>query len=180
MGWGLAAVVCGVAIIGGIRYSAVFDDWGFAKRAQPSIIQAVVDQAQQEREGAESLEDAMKDFTGEPEDESLKNMSRTDCLIFGYTVNQEGEVRGLLLAGVVESKLNYVGKLSFKDLPPEVQSSIRGRFQELKRKKSFIKVPFAARWLEPRLMCTIAYAGWGDDKLMRHPRFVQLLADANR
>jgi hypothetical protein len=179
MSWGLTAAVSAVTIVGGINYMAIFDDWGFEKRAQPTIIQAVVDQARREGEGAESLEDAMNEFTGKPgEDEPAENLTYADCLVFGYTANQEGEVRHLLLAGVVESKLKFVGKLSFADLPAETQATIGARLPKLGRKKSFVKIPLAAKWLEPKIMCTIGFAGWGDDKLMRHPRFVRLLADA--
>jgi hypothetical protein len=180
LGWGGAAVFSAVAIVGGIRYSAIFDDWGFEKRAEASIVQAVVDQARRDREADGSLEDAMKDFTGEDADKEPEATTRTDCLIFGFIAGQRGEIQSMLLAGVVDGQLRHVGKISFENLPPETRDLLQGRFKTLERKRSFVKVPFAARWLEPVLMCRIAYAGWGEDKQMRHPRFIQVLADAKR
>jgi len=67
LSWGVTASLCALLVIGGIRYSAIFD-WGIEKPAEANLVQAIVDEARQEQDGgAESLEEAMNDFVGDEE-----------------------------------------------------------------------------------------------------------------
>ena len=103
-----------VAVIGGVRYSAIFDDWGFEKQATPNLLNEITKQAREhEGEGADSLEDAVNDFAGEeePVEEEPVIVERfaMDCLIIGYTGNSPDKFDGLVLAALLRGRLQYVG-----------------------------------------------------------------------
>jgi hypothetical protein len=56
-GWGLTAIMGAILVVGGIRFSAIFDDWGFEQPAQKNLVEAIVSEARRQKEaGAESLE----------------------------------------------------------------------------------------------------------------------------
>jgi len=58
-----------------------------------------------------------------------------------------------------------------------------GRFQKLARSSSPFDRPLAGRaakgvhWIEPKLVAEVAFGGWTDDKILRHPRFEGLRED---
>ncbi|MDA0831986.1 MAG: hypothetical protein O2955_14765 [Planctomycetota bacterium] len=54
MSWGVAAIIAAMTLIGGIRYSAIFDDWGFVPHAQVNLVQEIVEQAR-EAEGGPTI-----------------------------------------------------------------------------------------------------------------------------
>lgn len=182
LGWGAVAMVCAVTIIGGVRYSAIFDDWGVEKRAAPNIVQSIVKQAREEREGADSLEDAMNDFVGEVEEEEeqiekAKPLEKLDCVIVGYTRSGDGSLGTLLVASVLNQKLKYVGRIFAKDVPEEIREDLMDRMPTLERKRPFVKCPYSGTWLQPVLMCRVAFKEWGFGKRMKSPELREMLAD---
>ena len=67
--WGIAA-----AVIGGVRYNAIFDAWGIVyEKKGDSMVQKMVSEARRDREPPdESLEDSINDFVGDVDaDEAL-------------------------------------------------------------------------------------------------------------
>jgi hypothetical protein len=187
----LTAAFCAVVIVGGLNYSAIFEDWGAKKRAAPSIVQAITDQARQEREGgADSLEDAINDFAGEDEEKekaaAAENLQPIDCLIFGYTTHgkrPEDPFSTILLGAMIDEQIKFVATLSAHELPQEAQDELNRRMHTLRRKSPFVPVPLttewakSAHWLKPKLMCQVAFKGWSNTHKLRDPVFKQLLGD---
>lgn len=71
--WCLTAMLSAVTIVGGIRYSAIFDDWGFEQPQNTNLLQEAVAEAKknakkQAQKGAQSVEAAVKELTGEAEE----------------------------------------------------------------------------------------------------------------
>jgi hypothetical protein len=65
--WGIACVVFAAAVIAGVRYNAIFDDWGIVyEKKGDSMVQKMVSEARRDREPPdESLEDSINDFVGD-------------------------------------------------------------------------------------------------------------------
>ena len=65
--WGIACVVFAAAVIGGVRYNAIFDDWGIVyEKKGDSMVQKMVSEARRDREPPdESLEDSINGFVGD-------------------------------------------------------------------------------------------------------------------
>ncbi|MGH7127214.1 MAG: hypothetical protein ACREJB_06310 [Planctomycetaceae bacterium] len=182
--WGLTATIAAATLIGGINYLAIVEnDWGVEKRAQRNLVHEIVDKAKEEKgEGADSLEDAMNDFTGEgAEDENAENKAVprvvAECLVVGYTATPDGEVHWLYLASLVNNRLKYVGYITADTLPEQERKKLKFRLPVLKRDKPFVKVPYTGTWLEPRILCEIEYAGLSDEGTLTDPKFRRMLAE---
>lgn len=185
-GWSLTAVMGAVVIIGSIPYSAVFDDWGFKKRAEVNLVQEIVSQARTNRgEGEEDLEGAMKDFVGkaegeieeEPVPEEVVQRENADCVVMGYT-KLDGEIDRLHLATMFKSKLTYVGSIKFSTLPASEQSGLRERMLHYRQSSPITKANVArATWLKPVIMCRISYEKQGKKGMMEKIEFSEMMAD---
>jgi len=146
--WGFTAAFCAITVIGGIRYSALVDDWGFKKRAAASLAdeirKSLVDKANEE-DGADTMEDAVKDLAGkdgeseteEPTtaaEESELDMLTSECVVIGYNTDRaNGNVSELLLGSVVDGELKYVGSVT-EGIPEGVQQQLLQKLPPLERK----------------------------------------------
>jgi len=192
--WGFTAAFCAITVIGGIRYSALVDDWGFKKRAAPNLMEEIrkslVDKANED-EGADTLEDAVKDLAGEEgesdsekkdpetaaEEESELDMLTSECVVIGYNTDRSnGNVSELLLGSVVDGELKYVGSVT-EGIPEGVQQQLLQKLPPLERKTAFIKCPHDAVWVKPVIGCKAGFKSWTEDKLMQQPVFKELLAE---
>ncbi|MEX0703619.1 MAG: hypothetical protein WD069_16100 [Planctomycetales bacterium] len=179
-GWGLAGIVCGLAIVGGIRYSALFDDWGIKAGAKRNLVNAITERARAKQGGAGSLSDALDDFAGEKEDESAAKipLQSIDCLIFGYTKLGADDFGSILLATDVEGDLKYVGRISAGEIPEEQREVLRQRLPQLVRTQPFVDSPVPATWLDPVLVGRMKFREWTPQRQLKQPRFEALLRDA--
>ncbi|MGE3317506.1 MAG: hypothetical protein AB7O26_20525 [Planctomycetaceae bacterium] len=182
--WGAWGIFCAAVLVGGVRYSTIFDDWGFEKSANVNLVQEIVKKARTEGEkGAESLEGAMNDFVGEgtPGEETEEEIAKwphADCLIIGYQPDKEaGGFSSLLVASVVDNKLRYVGLVRGKDVPAESREQLYARMRSLVQKKPFVPTDLEAIWIKPELMCRVAYKDWTKSKEFIRPRFREMLRD---
>ena len=181
LGWGGVGLLSAVGIIGGIDYMSIFDDWGVEKRAKQNVVAAVCEQARQQRKGAESLEQAMKDFTGEavPEEEKEPTLQTVECVIFGYGKSSDGTIGSLLLATVVNSRMQQVARLSISELPEPARKKVEARLPGLQQKRAFVRSNTKATWVKPVLMCRLKFEEWTGSGSLVNPRFDCLLADVN-
>lgn len=186
--WGMTAILCGVFIVGGLRFEALFEDWGVEKKASLNVVQEVVKKAKQEREGADSLEEAMNDFAGSEEEkkEDINKLPSEDCLIIGYVTNAEGEMESVLVASVVRNELTYVGNVPMREVPEAQRETLIERMKHNRRRSPFVKIDIGVvesdkqiSWLEPKLMCEVAYTQWNDSHHMKKPRMKRMLADVD-
>lgn len=180
--WGLWAVFCAVTLVGGVRYSTIFDDWGFEKSANVNLVQEIVKKARIEGEkGAESLEDAMNDFVGVPGEETEEEIAKwphADCLIIGYQPDKvAGGFSSLLVASIIDNRLRYVGMISVKDIPMESREQLYAKMRSLVQKKPFVQADLEAIWIKPQLMCRVAYKDFTKSKEFIRPKFREMLRD---
>lgn len=113
----------------------------------------------------------------------LKCTLRQEFVIGGYT-HPDGAPQGLaaLLVGVFDEHgmLRYAGKVG-TGFTAETAAMLRGRLQRLARKQR----PFdgatghdrVATWVEPVLVCEVAYTEWPAGGRLRHPSFQGLRED---
>jgi hypothetical protein len=185
--WGFMASACAILIIGGIRYSALTDDWGFKERPKQNLMKKIKDQllanAKDAEEGADNLEDAINDFAG---DDEAKNkgkheleMLSADCVVVGFNIDKNtGEIRDLVLASVIDERLQYAGMVT-GGIPPELQKQLRDKLPALAQEEPFLKCPVAATWVKPVVTCRTSFKSWSDNKRMQQPVLKELLADTD-
>lgn len=182
--WGAWGIFCAAVLVGGVRYSTIFDDWGFEKSANVNLVQEIVKKARAEGEdGAKSLEDAMNDFVGEgvPGEETEEEIAKwphADCLIIGYQPDKEaGGFSAILVATVIDNQLRYAGLVRVKDIPQHDREQLYARMRSLVQKKPFVKSDLEAIWIKPELMCRVAYKDFTKSKEFIRPRFREMLRD---
>lgn len=181
-GWGTMAILCAVTLIGGIRWSALFDDWGVKTPPKRNLVQAISEQARQKGSGADSLTDALNEVKGDEQlDERKKlQLQPIDCLVIGYTKLGPDDFSELFVASDVEGQLKYVGRIPASAIPEEERAILRQRLPALTAERSFVDGPESATWLEPVLLCRLRFAEWTPKRLLKEPKFDSLLADAPR
>ncbi|MFN0197596.1 MAG: hypothetical protein ACKVT0_12705 [Planctomycetaceae bacterium] len=164
--WGATAILAAVLLVGGIRYSAIFDDWGFVPHAAPNLVHKIVEQAREAEGEAESMEEAMNEFVGEGETvaEEKKNWVTIDCLIVGYTPLADGDFASLLLATTVKNRLKYIGLIPAERIPEGVRKKLLVRMRQLEAFRPILKVSQAGIWVKPRLMCRVKEIDWTEAK----------------
>ncbi len=125
----------------------------------------------------------------------IKIARRQEVVIGGYTLNEgTSKMFSSLLVGVFEKgKLLYTGKIG-TGFTQDLQKEMMKQFKSLERKTSpFTSVPDVnkasrfrpdppaakATWLEPVLVCEVAFTEMTSDGVMRHPSFQGMREDKN-
>jgi len=112
----------------------------------------------------------------------IKKLRTCDCVIFGYTrgAQSRGETFGALLLGVYdkEGRAVYVGKVG-TGFTEETLGVLTDKFEKLKTDVAPFKpeVGDKVTWLEPKLVCEVAYQVVTDDTKLRMARFHHLRED---
>jgi hypothetical protein len=187
--WGVTCAICAVIVIGGIRYSALVDDWGFRNRVTNDMASRVriesverlvgggalsgnLEEKVQERAEQEAREAALR-----AQDESELEMQTADCVVVGYNVSaRDGSVRELCLASLVNGELRYVGTVK-EGIPAEVLEELSRRLPELQRDTAFVDCPGTAIWVKPVVACKTSFQSWTGDNLFNQPKFKELMSE---
>jgi bifunctional non-homologous end joining protein LigD len=112
----------------------------------------------------------------------IKTQLAQEGVIAGFTEPRGGrEYFGSLVLGVFEGdELIYIGH-SGGGFGEENLRDIYARLQPLIQKECPFKVEPASNtpvtWVKPELVCEVAFAGWTEEGLMRHPVFSRLRED---
>jgi bifunctional non-homologous end joining protein LigD len=112
----------------------------------------------------------------------IKTQLAQEAVIAGFTEPRGGrQYFGSLVLGVFEGdELIYIGH-SGGGFGAQNLQSIHARLQPLIQKESPFKIEPATNgpvtWVKPDLVCEVAFAGWTEDGLMRHPVFSRLRDD---
>jgi bifunctional non-homologous end joining protein LigD len=113
----------------------------------------------------------------------IKCQKRAEFVIGGYSRSsaKDRAFSSLLLGTFKGDDLIFAGKVGTGFSSADLKMLAR-RFQPLKRDSSpFVEVPAAERkdavWIEPSLVCEVAYAEWTKDGRLRHPSFQGLRED---
>ena len=111
----------------------------------------------------------------------IKKLKTCDCVIFGYTqgTRREKKTFGALLLGVYDNgKPVYLGKVG-TGFTQEMIGVLMDKFEKIKTEKAPFK-PEAGdvvTWLDPKLVCEVAYQVVTRDIRLRMARFKRLRDD---
>ena len=131
--WAQTALLCAIFVIGGMKYSSLFDDWGVRKRAGSNLTQIIADQARENATEEESLTDALNNSAGsadgvtsaddseDDQPEAVSESPTADCLIIDYRKSAGDGIRSLLLATAIGNRVQYVGMISMIGIPEETR-----------------------------------------------------------
>jgi DNA ligase D-like protein (predicted ligase)/DNA ligase D-like protein (predicted 3'-phosphoesterase) len=112
----------------------------------------------------------------------IKKLKTCDCIIFGYTMGGgvRGKTFGALLLGVYdkEKKPVYVGKVG-TGFSEQTLGTLMDKFEKIKTTEAPFKADAGdvVTWLEPKLVCEVAYQVLTRDFRLRMPRFHNLRGD---
>ena len=111
----------------------------------------------------------------------IKKLKTCDCVIFGYTKGKEDRAAtfGALLLGVYDNgKPVYLGKVG-TGFTQQMISLLIDKFKKIKTDTAFFKSEAgdSVTWLEPKLVCEVAYQVATRDLRLRMARFKRLKDD---
>jgi len=112
----------------------------------------------------------------------IKKLKTCDCVIFGYTLGAQsrGKTFGALVLGLYEKdgKPVYVGKVG-TGFSQEMLEILMDKFEKIKTDAAPFKpeVGDEVTWLEPKLVCEVAFQVLTKDMRLRMPRFKGLRED---
>jgi DNA ligase D-like protein (predicted ligase)/DNA ligase D-like protein (predicted 3'-phosphoesterase) len=112
----------------------------------------------------------------------IKKLKTCDCVIFGYTMGAQsrGKTFGALLLGLYDKdgKPVYVGKVG-TGFTQEMLGILMDKFGKLKTGIAPFKSEAGDKviWVEPKLVCEVAYQVVTRDLRLRMPRFKRLRDD---
>lgn len=112
----------------------------------------------------------------------IKKLKTCDCVIFGYTKGEQSREKtfGALILGLYgkDGKPVYVGKVG-TGFTEETLGVLSDTFEKLKTELAPFKPESGDRvtWLEPKLVCEVAYQVVTRDMRLRMPRFKSLRED---
>jgi hypothetical protein len=180
-GWGVAAALCSVLIVGGFSYWYQF--YKPKKLADKSLLAAIRDAAQG-KEKISSLVESVQDFadkqdlTKQKED---KNKPKPDkrptvqCAVIGYVVEKDKTLSGLVLATLEGDKLRYAGVVQ-RGFSPEESKELLQRLAPLVRTTPFLpNVRISAIWVNPEIFCEVHQSGYDEAGHLKDPSFYALL-----
>jgi hypothetical protein len=180
--WGLSAALFAALVVAGVRYDEIID-WGkVPPKKKAKKIVAPLNVPGDDK----SMEEAIEDFADKAGVEmSAEELARqkanrkkmATCLIVGFTPHRENDFDKLILAvdeGGGHWRFAGVMKEGFT---PEARSELNRRMRQYLRATPVVPVDQKAFWLQPKLMCTIWYEDWSDDRQFIRPFFEKLAPD---
>lgn len=84
-------------------------------------------------------------------------------MVIGYKLVRQ-ELRALLIATLVEGTLSYIGAVELG-----IEGVRLADLDRLARRRPVVPCGIKARWLEPRLLCVVRFAGWRPSGAWRDP-----------
>jgi putative Ca2+/H+ antiporter (TMEM165/GDT1 family) len=178
---GLTAAVMSVVVIGGLPYERLWD-WGFKEPPKQNLMGAMMSQVQKAKgQGADNLEDAVKDFAGTQNlDENgglpappPKPRLKADCVILGYRLDARGRLSTLILATSYRRQLVFAGAVTPR-LSEEDESGLIATFAANQSDQPFLPVEATATWLKPKFACRVSYAKRSENGRLLDPQWEEL------
>lgn len=180
---GIVAVVMSLAVIGGISYDRLWD-WGFKQPPKQNLMGAVMDRVKEMegKDGADNLEDAVKDFAGtqdtdakDSKKEEDKPKQNSDCIILGYQLDRDGKISSLVLGTAYHSQLVLAGTVTPK-LSDDDAKELLTSLEAIKADHPFITVnTVSAFWVNPKFTCRVMSTEQQKDGKLKDPEWDQLL-----
>jgi hypothetical protein len=182
--WGLTAALCAAFVVAGVRYDEIID-WG--KVPPKKKLKPLLPGFSMPKDSNMTMEEALEAFADQAgiemtDEERLKEKGpnrnkMVKCLIVGYTPFRESDFERLVLAVQEGEKWRCVGMVS-EGIPPDDRSTLNRRMRMIMRGTPAVPCgDIKAFWLQPKLMCTVWYEEWNEERLLLRPFFDKLQPD---
>ena len=108
----------------------------------------------------------------------VKSGGRVLCAVIGYTLNEEGAFKSLVLASndPETGALRCVGRVG-SGLTEEMRRFLQERLDTVRRPSPLVACEYAARWTEPTVYCQVRFQSWTSSGTLRAPVFDGLAGD---
>jgi hypothetical protein len=182
--WCLTAFISACFIVGGFDYW-----WELYKPkrvAKAELLSAVDMLARGARpEEYKSLEEAVRDMAskqglagkllGEKKAQPVTK-EITQCVIIGYTLDDDNELTSLVVAALLKDRIRYAGTVR-KGFDPKKSAELLAALKPLAQPKSYIPgLAMTATWVKPSVLCEIAHQDFDLDHHFMAPEFKGLLS----
>ncbi|QDT63649.1 ATP dependent DNA ligase [Calycomorphotria hydatis] len=190
--WSLTGIVVAVLVVGGMNSDDLFADWGIEKKPTP-LIGKVIEQIPEDEGEAESLDEALgmvgeqaAAAEGENDEKEEEKVDApvtfsVDCVIIGYTAFDGQDFSGIFLAGLIDNKLQYVGRISSNELMEEDYNRLKVEMHQpgMARQHPVVRMGHVGQWLQPKLVCRVESTGWTKTNRLMDIKFLELLQKVN-
>lgn len=196
--WGLTATMSSLVLIGGIRYSAVFEvpqaDMHVRKNVAPTVIAKTQSQVSDKQldsyraamakqsipaSSSEKPAKVQAEKMGPPQGIHLSVGARqAECAIVGYVKDTQGRIASILLGSIVDGQFTYVGRLSASQIPVAVRDALESRLPQLEQASPSLATSQTATWLKPVLTCRIDHGGLTRAKTLKDAKFGDLRTES--
>jgi hypothetical protein len=183
--WGVVAMLTAVLLVGGFGYW-----WQFYKPKKIAPADDVVGFVRKAKAKSKSLEQAVEDFAGnpdidddddmdpiepkkdpEPTDPNRDNRPTVRTLIIGYTLGEQQELTGLVLATEQDDLIRYAGVVK-RGFTPANSKELLEKLAPLVRPKPLIpNLEITAIWVRLGVACRVHQSGFDDEGLLVDPNF---------
>jgi hypothetical protein len=183
--WGIAAAFCALTLIGGVPYSAVFEEGDVIQRLKasptpraPRKIEVYVPpkQMQSFQTAMAKVPAAADDMGPAPVEKGAPPRRQAECVIIGYVKSGRDGFSSILLGSRINGRLSYVGSIPASEIPAAVREKLRKQLPRLEQSKPSVAVRQVATWLKPDVTCRIGYTDFTKTKTFEHAEFDELLS----
>lgn len=102
-------------------------------------------------------------------------LDKVRCKIIGYTLDEDGQLDGLLLGMVLGNRLRYAGIVA-DGITPETSDTLLPRLKAIAQPESAIPdLQLKAQWVKPDKYCEITQEGLTPENLFKTPRFARVV-----
>ena len=105
----------------------------------------------------------------------IKRRHQMVCAIIGYEPSPERGLRSLIIAGVVDGKMQCVGRVG-SGIDDQLHGKLLAQLQSLRRSTPAIPSDINGLWVEPKLYCRVQYDQLLDSGNLRSPVFEGLIS----
>lgn len=192
-GWGAAATVCGLFVVGGLGWDELSHLVAMKARAQQKVkpLQAIARMARGSGAagGPQDLEGAMQSFIeelgadqlveGKPAASEESPGLKRQCAIIGYTRSVGGELRSVLLASVTAGQPDqFLAKVPVDKLPAAIIARLDTLLPELRTSQPSVECPLPAFWVRPELTCIMSFEPGEAEGEWKESKFLELIDQA--
>lgn len=176
-GWGITVVLSAVIIVGGIRYSAIFDDWGFQSPESNDIITVTRGHGGGAKKKMKSLLDKeLVILPPAPEGPFVK------CIAYGYFRgnNTKQFCHSVLFAGSLNGEFVHIATIDYSDMPKDKRGRLAVMLKERNEDEPFFSSSYNSTFVEPSIVCKVNYAAMESNGRLRSPQFESVAMDLRK
>ena len=179
--WGLTTFICAIVVVGGIRYSVIWEDWGFGESKTPDLMPVI---APGQKPGAtkKSMDEVVNEMALINELPPPPEMPFVECVVFGYFQDPDGRngFDQLLFAASMEGAPRHVASIDFKDVPEKDRRAMAVMLSERHIEYPYVDTTYAATWVEPSIVCKMRYAAILSNGRLTDPVMIEISKDLRK